>query len=173
MVATRRIFITLSIAFFVIGAPPAGLEAAKPVPLTPSPAAAVQRIDDYAAAVDAARQAGALLLVSVEPQSGDPHDLAGGHLERADVQRRFAASGTPWIFCRLGLDAGGAAPSSIPASPPCAAAPASSSWITRIPSTPGGSSRSCRARRASTTAFSRRTSTSSRGCRPARSPSGR
>jgi hypothetical protein len=109
MVATRHIFITLSIALVVIGAPPSGLEAATPVPLAPSPAAAVQRIDDYAAAGDAARQAGALLLVSVEPQSGDPHDLAGGHLERADVQRRFAASGTPWVFCRLGLDAGGAA----------------------------------------------------------------
>ena len=109
MVATRRIFLTHSLALVIAGAPLAGLEAAKPVPLIPSPAAAVQRIDDYAAAVDAARQAGALLLVSVEPQSGDPHDLSGGHLERADVQRRFAASGTPWIFCRLGLDAGGAA----------------------------------------------------------------
>jgi hypothetical protein len=109
MVATRRIFITLFIAIVIVGAPLAGLEAAKPVPLAPSPSAAVQRIDDYAAAGDAARQAGALLLVSVEPQSGDPHDLAGGHLERADVQQRFAVSGTPWVFCRLGLDAGGAA----------------------------------------------------------------
>lgn len=109
MVATRRIFITLFIALVVIGAPPSGLEAATPVPLAPSPAAAVQRIDDYAAAGDAARQAGALLLVSVEPQSGDSHDLAGGHLERAEVQQRFAASSTPWIFCRLSLDAGGAA----------------------------------------------------------------
>ena len=108
MATTRRICVTHWTALAAVGAPLVGLEAATPVPLAPSPAAAVQRIDDYAAASDAARQAGALLLVSVEPQPGDPHDLAGGHLERADVQRRFAEGGTPWIFCRLGLHEGGA-----------------------------------------------------------------
>jgi hypothetical protein len=67
------------------------------------PAAAVegvQRVDDYAAALAAAKQAGALLLVSVEPSAGDG-DVVGRHLERADVQERFARSGTPWVFCRL------------------------------------------------------------------------
>jgi hypothetical protein len=81
--------------------------AATPVPLRPAPETAVQRIDDYAAAIAAARAAGALLLVSVEPRSGDPADLVGRTLERPDLQRRFAASGTPWVFCRLGMDAGG------------------------------------------------------------------
>ena len=72
---------------------------------SPPPAAAelVQRIDDYAAATAAARQAGGMLLVSVEPEAADPADAAGGRLDRADVQQRFAASGTPWVFCRLAL----------------------------------------------------------------------
>lgn len=66
---------------------------------------AVQRLDDYAAAGEAAKQAGAMLLVSVEPVSGGASDQAGQRLERADVQERFARSGTPWVFCRLGMDA--------------------------------------------------------------------
>jgi hypothetical protein len=82
--------------------------AATPVPLTPSPAAAVQSLDDYAAATEAARQSQAMLLVSVEPQSGDPGDVAGQHLGRDDVQQRFANSGTPWVFCRLGQHDGAA-----------------------------------------------------------------
>ena len=69
---------------------------------------AVQRIDDYAAATEAARQSQAMLLVSVEPAGGDPADAAGQRLERPDVQERFAASGTPWVFCRLGLHDAGA-----------------------------------------------------------------
>ena len=83
--------------------------AATPVPLAPSSGATVQRIDDYAAACEAARQSAAMLLVSVEPRSADADDVAGRHLERADVHRRFAADGTPWVFCRVGLDDGGAA----------------------------------------------------------------
>lgn len=69
---------------------------------------AIQRIDDYAAANEAARQAQAMLLVSVEPAGGDPADAAGQWLERPDVQQRFAASGTPWVFCRLGQHDAGA-----------------------------------------------------------------
>ncbi|MFM8378084.1 MAG: hypothetical protein ACKOB1_02040 [Planctomycetia bacterium] len=69
----------------------------------------VERIDDYSAATAAAQTAGAMLLVSVEPASGVPDDVAGAWLERADVQARFAGSGRPWVFCRLGMDAGGAA----------------------------------------------------------------
>ena len=87
----------------------AGTTAATPVPLRPTPEAAVQRIDDYAAALEAAQAGGAMLLVSVEPRSGDQADVAGQMLERPDVQRRFAGSGAAWVFCRLGMDAGGAA----------------------------------------------------------------
>lgn len=69
---------------------------------------AVQQFNDYGAATEAARQAQAMLLVSVESNGGDPADVAGQWLERPDVQQRFAASGTPWVFCRLGVhDAGG------------------------------------------------------------------
>ena len=95
-----------------------GTHAAPPVEFaaTPAPPAfaaesaggPVQRVDDYAAATEAARQAQAMLLVSVEPAGGDPADLVGRHLERPDVQQRFATSGTPWVFCRVGMqDAGG------------------------------------------------------------------
>jgi hypothetical protein len=68
----------------------------------------VQRIDDYAAATEAARQSQAMLLVSVEPTAGNPADMAGQHLERPDVQQRFATSGTPWVFCRIGMQEDGA-----------------------------------------------------------------
>lgn len=68
---------------------------------TPAIAAeSVQRVDDYAAALAAAREAGAMLLVSVEPGS-DATDVVGAHLDRADVQERFTRSGTPWVFCRV------------------------------------------------------------------------
>ena len=77
--------------------------AATPVPRIAAAAEGVQRIDDYAAALEAARASGAMLLVSVEPQSGDPGDVVGQHLERPDVQERFGRSGTPWVFCRLGM----------------------------------------------------------------------
>jgi hypothetical protein len=66
------------------------------------PAAAdVQRVDDYAAALAAARETRAMLLVSVEPDSGDTADMVGSHLERADVRERFANAGTPWVVCRV------------------------------------------------------------------------
>ena len=86
-----------------LGATPA------PPSIRPASAAIVQRIDDYGAATEAAKAAGAMLLVSVEPRTGEPTDIAGARLERADLQERFAASGTPWVFCRLGMDSGGAA----------------------------------------------------------------
>ena len=88
-------------------AAPATAPAATPVPRIAQPEA-VQRIDDYGAALEAARAARAMLLVSVEPQGGDPADAVGQQLERADVQERFARSGTPWIFCRLGIHDGAA-----------------------------------------------------------------
>ncbi|NDC53519.1 MAG: hypothetical protein EBZ74_04330 [Planctomycetia bacterium] len=67
----------------------------------------VQRIDDYAAALEAARAAQGMLLVSVEP-GGTADDPAGARLARPDVQDRFAASGTPWVVCRVGMEATGA-----------------------------------------------------------------
>jgi hypothetical protein len=70
--------------------------------------AGIPRIDDYAAAGEAARASQAMLLVSVEPNGGDPSDAAGQRLERADVQEQFLRSVTPWVFCRLGMhEAGG------------------------------------------------------------------
>ena len=70
--------------------------------------AGIPRIDDYAAAGAAARASQAMLLVSIEPNGNDPADAAGQRLERADVQERFLRSGTPWVFCRLGMqEAGG------------------------------------------------------------------
>jgi hypothetical protein len=70
--------------------------------------AGIPRIDDYAAAGEAARSSQAMLLVSVEPTGGDPTDMAGQRLEQAAVQERFLRSGMPWVFCRIGMpEAGG------------------------------------------------------------------
>jgi hypothetical protein len=90
-------------------APPA--QAATPAPPSignPVELQSVQRIDDYTAATEAARQSQAMLLVSVEPRDGDPTDTAGQRLEQPDLQQRFATSGTPWVFCRLGMNGAGA-----------------------------------------------------------------
>ncbi len=65
--------------------------------------ATVQSIDDYAAAGDAARQAGAMLLVSIEPGAGGAADAIGERLASPEVQERFARSGVPWVICRLSL----------------------------------------------------------------------
>jgi hypothetical protein len=59
-----------------------------------APASAVQRIDDYAAATEAARAAGAMLLVSLEPHGGE------SPLDRPGLDERCAGSGTPWVLCR-------------------------------------------------------------------------
>jgi hypothetical protein len=65
------------------------------IPSSPAaPVSAVQRIDDYATATEAARAAGAMLLVSVEPNAGE------SPLDRPGLEERFAAGGTPWVFCR-------------------------------------------------------------------------
>jgi hypothetical protein len=81
--------------------------AAKPDVSRRTAPVAVQQIADYAAATEAARAAGGMLLVSVEPAGAGDTDAAGGHLVRPEVHRLFAASGTPWIFCRIGMDQGG------------------------------------------------------------------
>jgi hypothetical protein len=130
---------------------PQAARAAKPDVTLRTAAVAVQQIDDYAAANEAARSAGGMLLVSVEPAGAVDTDIAGSHLARPDVQRRFAESGTPWIFCRIGLDQGGVAR-------------AYSSSTTGPATMPVGSSRSCPGRPASTTASARTTSTSSPSC---------
>ena len=95
----------------VAQAAPPGSLVATPAPPTftgEATGGAVQRIDDYAAATAAARQSQSMLLVSVEPTGGDPADAAGQHLDRLDVQQRFAARGTPWVFCRVGMQEAGA-----------------------------------------------------------------
>lgn len=60
---------------------------------------ALRWIDGYAAAVDAAQDADAMLLVSVAP--GPENDPVAARLGRPDVQARFARSGTPWLFCHV------------------------------------------------------------------------
>lgn len=80
-----------------------GAVAATPSPRIQPPV--VQRIDDYAAALEAARAARGMLLVSVEPRSDAGDDAAGRQLERPDVQEAFARAGAAWVFCRLGIDA--------------------------------------------------------------------
>jgi hypothetical protein len=64
---------------------------------------AVPCINDYAAATAAAQEAGAMLLVSVEPTVSN-EDLVGAYLQQTDVQARFVASATPWVFCRLPVE---------------------------------------------------------------------
>ena len=91
----------------VLSGLPSAARAAKPDARPRPSAAAVHRIDDYAAAAAAAQAAGGMLLVSVEPAAAAADDIAGGHLENPRVQERFAATGTPWVFCRVPLDAGG------------------------------------------------------------------
>lgn len=160
-----------------------GIQAAPPVEFaaTPSPPAfaaesaggPVQRIDDYAAATAAARQAQAMLLVSVEPAGGDPADLVGRHLERPDVQQRFATSGTPWVFCRVGMQDSVPASWVIPASWKCGAGRVSSSSTTPTVNSPAGSCRSCRGPQASIIDSARPTSTNWPRCRRARLPSDR
>ena len=101
---------TLLITAVAQAAPPAALVASPAPPAFDREAAggAVPQLDDYGAATAAARQSQSMLLVSVEPISGNPADTAGQHLERPDVQQRFAASGTPWVFCRIGMQNAGA-----------------------------------------------------------------
>ena len=62
----------------------------------------VSCINDYAEATAAARDAGAMLLVSIEPEVNDD-DLVGRYLQQPAVQSRFATSATPWVLCRLPL----------------------------------------------------------------------
>jgi len=109
-----RLFVMISGPLATVAAmlaTPAVAFAATPAPPTFAPDAsgiAVPRLDDYGAATAAARQSQSMLLVSVEPTGGNPADTAGQHLERPDVQQRFAASGTPWVFCRIGMQDAGA-----------------------------------------------------------------
>lgn len=83
----------LIVASVCLGLPISSAVAATPV-RTPAPLAAVERIDDYAAATEAARAARAMLLVSVEPQGGE------SPLDRPGIEERFSNGGTPWVFCR-------------------------------------------------------------------------
>jgi hypothetical protein len=62
---------------------------------------AVQTIDDYAAAGAAAREARAMLLVSIAPGTDGTADAVAEQFASPGVQERFARSGVPWVFCRL------------------------------------------------------------------------
>lgn len=64
---------------------------------------AVQRIDDYAAASAAAREANAMLLVSIEPGSTLAADPAGDRLDSPTTRVRFTEAGVPWVVCRLSV----------------------------------------------------------------------
>lgn len=86
---------------------PAWISAATPERSLAAPAAGVQWAADYASAGETAKATAAMLLVSVEPDADNPNDLTGQWLSRPDVQERFAGSGTPWVFCRVGMNAGG------------------------------------------------------------------
>lgn len=67
----------------------------------------IPQIDDYAAAGAAARASQAMLLVSIEPNGDNPTDMIGQRLEQAEVRERFLRSGTPWVFCRIGVQEAG------------------------------------------------------------------
>jgi hypothetical protein len=108
MTILRRLAVGGSMPCFLLAVSLATAQAAAPTGLKEPTAGPVQRIDDYAAASDAARQANAMLLVSVEPRTADPADVAGSHLDRPEALRRLAASGTPWVVCRVGMPDGGA-----------------------------------------------------------------
>jgi hypothetical protein len=65
----------------------------------------ILNIDDYARATEAAREAEAMLLVSIEPEGQNrDQDLVGSYLQRPDVQARFASSQNAWVFCRLSVE---------------------------------------------------------------------
>lgn len=93
-----RWIVALLVATVVHGtAAAAAIDPAVPRPL------AVQRIDDYAAASAAAREANAMLLVSIEPGSAEASDPVGDRLDSPQVQEQFAQAGVPWVVCRLSL----------------------------------------------------------------------
>jgi hypothetical protein len=67
----------------------------------PGGATDIPRIDDYAAAAEAARVSQAMLLVSVEPAADGQTDLVGRRLDEPAVRERFLRGGARWVFCRL------------------------------------------------------------------------
>jgi hypothetical protein len=82
-------------ALFLLALPVGSAIAATPLRTVPATSRqTVPRIDDYGAATEAARASGAMLLVSVEPRGGE------SPLDRPGLEERFAASETPWVFCR-------------------------------------------------------------------------
>ena len=81
------------------------------MPTLASPAdrsALILEINDYAAALEAARVHQAMLLVSIEPtpqrQADDP---VARQLACSSLRDRFTATADTWVFCRLGMDEGG------------------------------------------------------------------
>ncbi len=166
---------------------PAAVAAAADTPaeqsVTTAPAQppAVPCINGYAAATAAAQEAGAMLLVSVEPEVSDT-DLVGSYLQQSDLQARFMASPTPWVFCRLPIDGltaiDGEPIRLIDHWPNFVRAQVCLRSTTRTPRRRRETSRStdelcrsCRESRASTTALPHPTSTNWQTCPPVRSRS--
>ncbi len=70
--------------------------------------AMVLDLDDYGAALEAARARRAMLLVSIEPTSQrQDDDPVARRLAQPSLRDRFTATGVSWVFCRLGLEEGG------------------------------------------------------------------
>ena len=100
-VGRRSVASWLVAAAVVLGIPAAGRSDDTLASDAPPPS--VTCINDYAEATAAARDAGAMLLVSIEPEVSDD-DLVGRYLQQPAIQNRFATSATPWVFCRLPLE---------------------------------------------------------------------
>lgn len=68
----------------------------------------ILQVDDYAAALEVAQSTNAMLLVSIEPEAATSDaDPVARQLASPALRRRYIVGGQPWVFCRLGLDAGG------------------------------------------------------------------
>lgn len=94
VVHSRKIIAVGQLILACLLSPRGVTSAATPLRSPQAEGAAVQRIDDYAAASAAAESLGAMLLVSIERHVGEsPLDHPGLH-------RRMAEADTPWVFCR-------------------------------------------------------------------------
>jgi hypothetical protein len=70
--------------------------------------AVVLDLDDYGAALEAARARRAMLLVSIEPTAQRrADDQVARQLAQPSLRDRFTATGVSWVLCRLGLEEGG------------------------------------------------------------------
>jgi hypothetical protein len=92
--------VTALLLFILLTLPAAATEEASPA----RGVSVVTRIDDYPAASAKARETGAMLLVSIEPQAPSETDVVGVRLAGEEMQRLFMASDIPWVTCRLEME---------------------------------------------------------------------